>query len=188
MHMSRGQIQATNITPEEFERQVKVWLQAHSRGLKKFHVTNLKKVPGHGGEFEIDAVAQFEVLGGAIITVLVECKYYNSNHPVERDLVIILGAKIRDTGAHKGIIFTTSKFQRGALTYAKAHGIATVRVENGRTHYETKSYGPVEIPPWVPTYDYIGWMVTLTDDGNEHHSLITDDRGDPLQEWMGISR
>ena len=106
---------------------------------------------------------------------------------MERDLAIVLGAKIRDTGAHKGIIFTTSKLQRGALTYAKAHGIATIRVENGRSHYETKSYGPVEIPPWVPTYDYIGWMVTLTEDGNEHHSLITDDRGDPLQEWMGIS-
>jgi hypothetical protein len=39
-----------------------------------------------------------------------------------------LASKIQDTSAHKGIVFSTSGFQKGALEYAKAHGISAVSV------------------------------------------------------------
>ena len=58
-------IKTFEITPAEFELQVKTWLQNCSKGLKEFSVTNLKKVEGYGGEYELDAVAEFQVFRGA---------------------------------------------------------------------------------------------------------------------------
>ena len=181
--MSKKFINSVEITPEEFERQVKVWLQGSSQGLKNFRIEHLKKLGGHGGEYEIDAVAEFEVLGGALIIVLVECKYYKN--PVKRDVVILLDAKVRDTGSHKGIVFTTSGFQSGALEYAKAHGIATVVVHDGRAAYETKSIDGVGTPPpWRPNYKYVGWIMSINDNGNESYHFIADDYHDAIDEWL----
>lgn len=183
--MRKDSINTVEITPADFERQVKDWLQGSSQGLKNFRIDHLKKLEGHGGEYEIDAVAEFEVLGGALVVVLVECKYYKN--PVKRDVVMLLDAKVRDTGSHKGIVFTTSSFQSGALEYAKAHGIATVVVQDGRAAYETKSIGgEATPPPWRPSYKYIGWMMSLNESGNETYHLIADDYHEAIDEWLRV--
>lgn len=181
--MRKNFVQTVEITPKEFEIQVKDWLQRNSDELMNFRITNLKKVEGAGGEYEIDAVAEFEVLGGASIIVLVECKYYKS--PIKRDTIMILDAKVRDTGSHKGIIFTTSSFQSGALKYAEKNGIATVIVQDGQAAYETKSFSTNSTPPsWYPNYKYIGWMTTINEEGNESHHLIADDYKDAIEKWL----
>jgi Protein of unknown function (DUF4238) len=46
---------------------------------------------------------------------------------------------MQSVGAHKGVMFSTSGFQRGAVDFAKTHGIALVSVTEGRFMYETKS-------------------------------------------------
>lgn len=183
--MHNDSISTVEITPGDFERQIKAWLQGSSHGLKNFRIDHLKKLEGHGGEYEIDAVAEFEVLGGAAIVVLVECKYYKN--PVKRDVVMLLDAKVRDTGSHKGIVFTTSGFQSGALEYAKTHGIATVVVEDGRGSYETKSADRLATPPpWRPNYKYLGWMLSIDENGNESYHRIDDDYHDAIDEWLRI--
>jgi restriction system protein len=184
--MTQNTIQVVDITPTEFERQVKTWLEKSSDGLKKFHATHRKKIEGSGGEYEIDVVAEFEALGGASIVVLIECKYYSSSNPIKRDTVMTLHAKVQDVGAHKGILFSTSGFQKGALEYAKAHGIATVQVEDGgNIGYATKELGSIaERPPWVPHYQYIGWLTTLTDEGNESRHLVADDYHEAIRSWL----
>lgn len=176
--------QPVDITPEQFERQVHDWIKLSAKGLKNFVITHLHKLKGDSGEYEIDAMAEFEVFDGAAIKVLVECKRYKS--AVKRDVIMILESKIRDTNSHKGIVFSTSGFQKGAIEYAQKRGIATVTVQNGNTNYFTKAqgHGPAKPPPWVKLSKYIGWFTTFDDKSNPSFSLIDDDRRDPLVEWF----
>jgi restriction system protein len=129
------------VSPEEFEELVRLWLITHGSGnLEDFKVQHLRKVQGAGGEYEIDVTAEFTVFGGARILTLVECKH--QREPVKRDQVLVLEAKLRDTGGHKGVIFSTSSFQRGAVEYARTRGIATVTVKDGVAKYRTYSVEP----------------------------------------------
>lgn len=184
--MTQNSVKVVEISPTQFETQVKTWLQKASDGLRHFRVTHRKTIEGSGGQYEIDVVAEFEALGGASIIVLVECKYYRSSNPIKRDTVMTLHAKLQDVAAHKGILFSTSRFQRGALQYAKAHGIGLVRVRDGGSFgYETKELGASRHrPPWVPRHKYVGWLLTLTDEGNKSRHLVADDYHDALRGWL----
>ena len=103
---------SVQITPGEYELQVLQWIRASAGPLIDFDATHLKSLDDHGGEYEFDVVVEFSVFEGAKIIVLAECKRYSK--PVERDKVLALHAKVQDTAAHKGIMFSTSGFQRGA--------------------------------------------------------------------------
>ncbi len=78
----------------------------------------------------MDLVATFSVFGGAVVRFLIKCKRYSK--AIKRDNVMILNRKLESTGSHKGMIFSTSPFQTGAIRFAKAHGIALVYVESGK--------------------------------------------------------
>jgi len=183
--MQNNPFQVLQITPTEFEIQVENWLKHSCKALKNFRVTHLEKIEGDSGEYEIDVIAELEIFNGALIKVLVECKHYKS--PIKRDVLMILEAKLRDTGSHKGIIFTTSKFQSGALKYAQARGIATVIVQDGKASYGTKSFEQsFALPSWRPHYKYIGWMTTLNEQENEAHHLIADNYNDAIKEWLNL--
>lgn len=173
-----------DIAPEEFECQVRNWLEASADGLIGFTITRSSMLEGDSGEYEIDIMTEFEIFDGASIKVLVECKRYKN--PVKRDVIMILESKIRDSASHKGMVFSTSGFQKGALKYARQRGIATIAVQHGHTNYFTRTAGgsPATPPPWVKLSKYIGWFITLTNKGNESHSLIDDNRKDPLHEWF----
>lgn len=112
---------------------------------KAIHNLNIIKVDGN---YQIDIYAEFEAFGGAI-KVLVECKRYK--YSVKRETVQLLFDKLRATGSHKGMIFSTSGFQSGAIKFAKEHGIALIKVLEGKLNYSTKSRSsvPLEIPDWV---------------------------------------
>jgi hypothetical protein len=45
---------------------------------------------------------------------------------------MVLNQKLQSTGSQKGLIFSTSQFQSGAIEFAIAHGIALVHVEWGK--------------------------------------------------------
>ena len=77
--------------------------------------------------------------------VLVECK--NQTRPVERDEVMVLESKIRDVNAQKGMLFSTSGFQSGAIEFASAKHIATVSIVEGKWLYETRAAGPARAEP-----------------------------------------
>ena len=109
--------QSIEIAPKNYELQVVEWLRNAGENLTKFEVSHLKHLSGPGGDFEFDAVAEFTILNGAIIKVLVECKRYS--RPIEREKLLSLWAKSQDVKSHKAMIFATSGFQSGALEYAK---------------------------------------------------------------------
>lgn len=75
-----------------------------------------------GRTIKVDVSFTIKVAGGASILILVECKCYGHNVPV--DDVEEFHSKLDDIGAQKGIIVTTMGFQSGALKAAKGRRIA----------------------------------------------------------------
>ncbi|SDK21787.1 restriction endonuclease [Microbulbifer yueqingensis] len=175
--------EAVDISPEQFELQVKDWISGSVQNLENFEVSHLNTLNGDSGEYEIDVTAEFTVFGGAKIKVLIECKRYSG--AVKRDVIMVLESKLRDSNAHKGMVFSTSGFQRGAIEYATKRGIATITIQNGNTNFVTRSAesGPSVTPPWVKTSEFIGWFVTLNEDERQCFSLVESGRLEPLLEW-----
>jgi restriction system protein len=143
------------ISPTEFELLVKEFLEGTGKELKNFQVVHDAHLDSSNGEYQIDVFAEFEVLG-VTFKVLVECKRHKRQ--IKREVVQLLFDKLRATGSHKGIIFSTSGFQSGAFQFAKEHGIALIRVIEGRYTYFTKSSGEqsYELPPWIDFPKYVG--------------------------------
>lgn len=171
------------ISPTDFEKQVTEWLQKVGRKQGySFKATHQGVVAGHGGCYAIDVLLEFTLLGGAFVQVLVECKH--QKRPVERDEVIVLEGKLRDVGGHKGMLFSTSGFQSGAIEYAAAHGIATVTVVAGEWLYETRAAGPTAAPPpWAHFDRFAGIRLSPTEKGVSSHN-IDKDHLDALSEWV----
>lgn len=145
----------TDITPVEFERYVKDYLIQQGQELKGFAATHDVKLKGPDGEYQIDVYAEFDFLG-ATFKILAECKRYKNK--VKREVVQLLYDKLRATGAQKGLLFSTSGFQQGAYDYASVHGIALIRVIEGRFTYFTKAEGIQQFapPPWDDGPKYVG--------------------------------
>ena len=167
--MSRRMDEPAELTPEQFEREVEKQITEMGVSLSEFDVRRLEKISAADGIYEIDVTARFEALGANFL-VLIECKHHKN--PIKRDVVQVLNDRLRAIGAQKGMIFSTTQYQRGALEYAKAHGIALARVVDGSVLYETKSYDRrrAEPPPWLPSYG--AYLVSLSDEGGESYSLM----------------
>jgi len=76
-----------------------------------------------GQTYEVDLALE-ATLAGVAVVILVECKCYTGK--VGLDEVTEFAYKIRDIGAHKGILVASSGFQSGAIRVAKREGIALV--------------------------------------------------------------
>lgn len=112
-----------NISPTDFEKFCLNTLKAYAENeeLKDFTIKHNQKIKSDDGIYQIDVLAEYTALG-ASHKVIVECKKMKES--IKREIVAELYAKIQSTGAHKGIIISTSGFQSGATLYAKKHGIA----------------------------------------------------------------
>jgi len=169
------------ITPQEFERQVLEWVRA-SLETGAAEVKHHAKAKGRGGEYTIDIRIRLTVLDGAIIDLCLECK--NQQRAVERDELIILEGKLRDTGSHKGILFSTSGFQKGAIEYASAHGIATITIIAGEWLYETRAFDPTsQPPPELGLPRFAGIRVESTE-GSVRSRTIIPEHMDPLADFL----
>ena len=173
-----------DVTPVEFESLVLAWLKrcAEIENLR-IESEHLGVVQGDGGEYEIDVLVKQSLFREAVITILVECKHLT--RPVEREDVLVLGAKLQDVGAHKGMLFSTSGFQSGAIKFADKRGIATVTVTDGKWLYMTKALGgrPVEPPPWVQLDPYVGIRIRPSEKGISCQTIDLK-RVDALLEWF----
>ncbi|GAA4337662.1 hypothetical protein GCM10023144_33680 [Pigmentiphaga soli] len=139
----------SNITPEEYELQVKMWLESVGHELDSFSAAHREILSGADGEYEIDVVVRFKALGGVQFKTLVECKKHKN--PIKRELVQALHQKQLSLGANKAILVSTSAFQEGAVEFARAHGIALVRLISGVAMYiqgsSQRSSAPI---PYIP--------------------------------------
>lgn len=166
------------LTPVEFERHVRSMLDAMGHSRLDYRSEHREVLHGNDGDYEIDVTARFEFLEMEFL-VLVECKHYKNS--VKRETLQALHDKMRSVGAHKCALFTTSGFQSGALRYAKAHKIATVKIADGRSVYFTKSMSTErsEPPPWANLPLVTGWLI----DGNKL-SVVSADHGEYLERFL----
>jgi len=161
----------TDITPDQYERQVISWLQQEGRNYHSFTIKNLAKDTGSGGDYSLDGLAEFEIFSGAKIKVLIECKRHQ--RPLSRDTILAVKAKKDDISAEKALVFSTSGFQKGAVTFAKNTGIALIQFANGESTYFTRSAekGCRGAPPGS-TPEFAGWSIEHNGD-NTRISIIT---------------
>ncbi len=132
-----------DVSPDELEQWVVDALSevGSSEGIDALDVRLQDKIEAGDGTYAIDATVRFRSLGFDFL-VLVEVKRHRN--PIKRELVQVLHSKVTSIGAHKGVMFSTAHFQRGAIEYAKAHGIALVFVTEGRLVIEYRSADPVQ--------------------------------------------
>jgi len=171
---------ATPVSPKDYELAVKSILDSAASGLVSYESSHLHSITGVDGEYIIDIVATFSVLGGAKVVVLVECKH--EGRKTERHDVQVLQQKILSTGSHKGMVFSTAGFQSGAIEFANAHGIATVQFADGSTTWHTRQSGASSPPPdsaKLPAY--VGWWIH----GSEL-SLLSPDEAKYTRQAIGL--
>jgi len=152
---------AADITAEEFEIFVTEILAAGEPGLDDFTVTLHETIEAADGAYDFDGTVRFRYLGMSFL-VVVEAKRHSN--AIKRELVQVLYAKAQSVSAQKAILISTAPFQRGAIQFAKIHGVALVKVTEGRFTFETRAatepaplsrqeatevYG---IPPFVGVY------------------------------------
>jgi restriction system protein len=148
------------ISAEQFEAEVEGILRNSGIGLSDFKVQRLEKIHATDGIYEIDVTARFKALGDVL--VLIECKHHKS--PIKREVVQLLYDKLRAVGAQKGMIFSTVRYQKGAIEFARAHGIALVLVTDGTTNYVTRSsYPQIRSRPTPP----LAWLANLSGSGRQ---------------------
>lgn len=127
------------LTPEAFERFVADLFDGPGRHLANYRVTLHDRIQAADGTYDFDATVRFKFKGLEFL-VLLEAKAHQ--HPIKRELVQILAAKKESVGAHKAVMVATAHYQRGAINYAKARGIALATVIDGSLTYETRSALP----------------------------------------------
>lgn len=171
-----------NITPREFELLVKAYLQEIGSSINTFNVKHDVQLQREDGRYQIDVFVEFELLGSDF-KVLIECKKHKDK--VKRDVVQLLFDKIRATGAHKGMIFSTSGFQKGALLYARKHGIALIRIIEGKYTYFTKSRESrnFDPPTWVDLPKFVGEFIT-----DEAICYLQNGHLEPLREFIMVNK
>lgn len=125
-----------DITSDEFEAFVTELFQATADQLEELTVTPHEKIVASDGTYDFDATVRFDWAGLSFL-VLVEAKRHKD--PIKRELVAVLHQKIHSVGANKGVMISTSPYQRGALQFAKQHGIALATVTEGRFTIEAKA-------------------------------------------------
>jgi hypothetical protein len=128
-----------DLTPREFEEWVGDVFASVGPGIDDLRVQLHERVTGTDGSYEFDATVRYR-WAGLDFLVLVEAKRHAN--PIKRELVQALHSKIQSIGAHKGVLISTAPFQRGAVEFAKAHGIALVSLTEGRFTFETRALGP----------------------------------------------
>ncbi|MDD4049030.1 MAG: restriction endonuclease, partial [Clostridia bacterium] len=119
---------STDMSPQEFEKQCLQLLESIEDKSDKCTIEHNQIYRSDDGTYQLDGVITFESFD-VIYKTIVECKRYKN--PIKRSQIQILHDTIRSTGAHKGIFISTSSFQKGAMEYAKKHGIALMQVVDG---------------------------------------------------------
>ena len=116
-----------SITPTEFEKYCLEVLAGYGEKeqLPNFEIIHNTKQKAADGLYQIDIFTKFTAMGVEYKTI-VECKMHSNS--IKRELVVVLADKVRSLGAHKGILISTSGFQRGAQGYAKEHGITLIQI------------------------------------------------------------
>ena len=155
------------VTPKAYEEAVAALARSMDLELAGWEVKHLDALDGLDGTYVMDVTARFR-LAGMDFLILFECKRHRD--PVKRSDVQVLLAKLQSIGAQKGVVVAATGFQRGALEFAKAHGIACVRLVDEAWTYLTRDTAVATAP--VPTGVYCGYAMTPDGYGDYESALL----------------
>jgi hypothetical protein len=158
---------AFDLTPKAYEEAVAALAGSMDLDITGWDVRHLDPLDGLDGTYVMDVTARFR-LAGMDFLVLFECKRHRD--PVKRSDVQVLLAKLQSTGAQKGVVVAATGFQRGALEFARAHGIACVRLVDDAWTYIVRT--GTAIGPPVPTGAYSGFVLTVDGYGDYDFALL----------------
>jgi restriction system protein len=168
---------------KQFETFVADVLRSLGAELDDFRLEEQELVVTDDGRYRIDITVRFTALGVEFL-MLVECK--DHARPVEREDVQVLADKKRTAGAHKGVLFSTNGFQRGAIDYAHRHGIALIRVLEGALTYETRAAGIERMPPppWANIPPFVAQYIHASKPGTIMVTVLQPDTQADLVEFL----
>lgn len=92
-----------------------------------FHQKSYKYTFGPSTKTDVSIEEPME-RDGPTYLIVIECKSYNSGHPVGIEEIQEFNTRLQDLNAKKGVFVTSSSFQSGALSCAKHHNIALIRI------------------------------------------------------------
>lgn len=127
------------MTPTEFELLTKRLLTKKLKENfgKKISISHKKKLTSlRGNTYEVDLTYLFSMFDIQYLTI-VECKHWDSF--VTREKIGYFKSILEDLNAHKGIVFTTKGFQKGAIAFAKSNGIGLIKITNDN-YFEVYSH------------------------------------------------
>lgn len=124
------------ITPREFEEYVAGLFGTLRPEIGVPRVELHDRVEGTDGSYDFDATVRYQWAGMEFL-VVIEAKLHKN--PIKREPVQALHSKAQAVGAHKAVMVATAPYQRGALAFAKVHGIALVVLTEGRFTYEVRT-------------------------------------------------
>ncbi len=127
------------MTAEEFEGFTYGLFQQTEPAVNDLTITLHESIAGVDGVYDFDATVRYRV-GDMAFLIVVEAKRHT--YPIKREVVQVLHTKAQSVGAHKAVLVSTASFQRGALKFALVHGIALVKVTEGRFTYEVRGELP----------------------------------------------
>lgn len=141
----------TEMSPTEFEMHCLELLNSLKNDFSKCDIKHNQIYKADDGNYQLDGVIEFEQFGVKYKTI-VECKKYKSS--IKRSQIQVLHDTIRNVGAHKGILVSTSSYQKGAVDYARKHGIALLQIVDGFiTTIQNSLYPPkiqkLDVPKYV---------------------------------------
>jgi hypothetical protein len=173
---------------EDFEAFVVATFEQVAPQVDELQVQLHERIEGIDGAYDFDATVRFR-FGGMDFLVLAEAKCHN--HPIKREVVQILTSKIASVGAQKGVIISTAPFQKGAMSYAGAHGVALVKVTEGRFTFATRSAEPgpamsVEDAQSIGIPDLVGIDYRESGHGRISCTVITEQPEYALELLVGI--
>lgn len=116
---------SAEISPAQFEDLVVEILKQAGQGTPGFTVTLHDRVTAADGTYDLDATVRYELAGMSFV-VVVEAKRHK--HTIKRQAVVNLHQQVQSIGAHKGLMIATARYQKGAIKYANAHGIALATI------------------------------------------------------------
>lgn len=105
----------------EYQEQVAIFF----RNLGAQVETN-KRVKGIRGIHDIDVYIELNVLGQKTIWIA-ECKLWKT--PIPKDKILTLYQIVQDIGADKGLLFSESGFQSGAINATKKTNILLINID-----------------------------------------------------------
>jgi restriction system protein len=158
---------AFDITPKAYEEAVAAIAKSMNLDITGWHVQHLESIQAPDGAYIMDVTARFQMAGMDFL-ILFECKRHKTR--VKRSDVQVLHTKLQSIGAQKGVVVSAAGFQRGALEFAEAHGIACVRLVDNAWTYLTRH--TTITAPTALTGSFTGYVIT-PDDEDYEFALLT---------------